>query len=129
MIVIDTSIVVELVLATPDGFRIQQEIATEPGPVVAPELLDLEVLQVLRRQLRLGKISAERARAAVEALRVLPVKRMQHAPLLARIWELRDNLTAYDAAFIALAEWLGAPCWTRDLKFRNAPHQAITIIR
>ena len=128
MIVVDSSVVIELVLSTPDGFRIEQQIAGQSGPAVAPELMDLEVLQVLRRQVRLNQISPDRAKFAVESLRVLPVRRMQHAPLLPRIWELRDNLTTHDAAFLALAEWLDAPCWTRDLKFQNAPHRASVVL-
>jgi predicted nucleic acid-binding protein len=80
----------------------------------APQLIDLEVLHVFRRFERRGVLSASRAAEAVEDLLDLPVTRYPHLALASRIWELRGGLTAYDAAYVALAEALDAPLLTRD---------------
>ena len=87
----------------------------------APHLLDLEVLQVLRRYAAAGEISAERAREALDDLAAFRLRRWAHEPLTLRIWDLRQNLTAYDAAYVALAEALGAPLLTRDRRLASAP--------
>ncbi len=80
----------------------------------APHLLDLEVLHVLRRLERRGILRPSRAAEAVEDLLDLPLTRYPHVALAGRVWELRGALTAYDAAYVALAEALGAPLLTRD---------------
>jgi predicted nucleic acid-binding protein len=91
----------------------------------APQLLDLEVLQVLRRYTLQGKLAEKAAQRALELLADLRVSRYAHLPLLGRIWELRANVTAYDAAYIALAEALGAPLLTLDARLARAPgHRA-----
>jgi predicted nucleic acid-binding protein len=89
--------------------------------LAAPELIDLEVLSVLRRQLSVGRMEARRALLALSDLADLPVRRAPHGPLLGRCWELRDNLTAYDAAYVALAEALGVPVLTADARLASAP--------
>ena len=86
-----------------------------------PELADLEVESVLRRQLRAGAIDARRARLALDDLAALPARRAPHRPLLVRCWELRDNLTPYDAAYVALAEALHATLLTGDRRLAQAP--------
>jgi predicted nucleic acid-binding protein len=86
----------------------------------APHLLDVEVAQVLRRYTLAGKFGSERGGEALEDLADFPIARYPHQPFLFRIWELRHNVTAYDAAYLALAEALGAPLVTRDAKMASA---------
>lgn len=86
-----------------------------------PELTDLEVASVLRRQIRAGAIDARRAGLALDDLAALPAQRAPHRPLLARCWELRDNLTVYDAAYVALAEAMQATLLTGDERLARAP--------
>jgi len=88
--------------------------------LAAPELVDLEVVSVLRRQLSAGTLDARRAQLAVEDLWDLPMQRASHRPLLARCWELRDNLTIYDAAYVALAEALECALVTADTHLADA---------
>ena len=87
----------------------------------APGLLDLEVAQVLRRLVLGGTMRPDRGRAAIELLAKLPVYRHHSTPLLPRVWELRENLTAYDAGYVALAEAIGCPLLTRDASLARAP--------
>ena len=89
--------------------------------LAAPELVDLEVVSVLRKQLRVGAIDARRADLALTDLADLPLRRAPHLSLLARCWELRDNLTIYDATYVALAEALDAPLVTADTRVARAP--------
>jgi predicted nucleic acid-binding protein len=88
--------------------------------LAAPELIDLEVVSVLRRQLSVGKLDARRARLALDDLLDLPVQRAPHRPLLRRCWELRDNFSVYDAAYVALAEALDVPLVTADARLARA---------
>jgi predicted nucleic acid-binding protein len=80
----------------------------------APHLIDLEITQVLRRYVSSASISADRGTEALSDFLDLPLTRYPHIVLLTRIWEMRHNLTAYDAAYLALAEALDAPLITRD---------------
>lgn len=89
----------------------------------APELLDVEVLQVLRRFHLSRELTAERGAEAVRDLRALPIERYSHELLLDRIWELRSNVTAYDAAYVALAQLLRCPLMTADLRLARAATQ------
>lgn len=126
MIVVDASLALDLMLATSDSYELKQRLENSGEELVAPELLDLELLQSLRRQLRLKKITRARAAEAVDTLHELPVARIGHGQFLDRIWQLRDNLTAYDAAYVALAEAMEAPIWTRDRKYLGASgHRAV----
>jgi predicted nucleic acid-binding protein len=126
VIVIDASAVIEALLNTPAGEAVTDRLLDPSEPVAAPHLLDVEVLQVLRRFSLAGDIDEERGRQAIEDLNDLPITRYPHDPLLSRIWELRNNVTAYDAAYIALAEALDATLLTRDEKLAaSAEHGAV----
>jgi predicted nucleic acid-binding protein len=89
--------------------------------LAAPELVDLEVLSVVRKQRAIGALDDRRAKLALRDLIELPLERAPHAPLVDRCWELRDNLTAYDATYVALAEALGVNLLTADQRIAGAP--------
>jgi predicted nucleic acid-binding protein len=89
--------------------------------LAAPELLDLEVVSVLRGQLIAGALDARRADLALNDLSVMPLTRAPHLALLPRCWELRENLTSYDASYVALAEALDVPLVTGDRRLARAP--------
>ncbi len=114
MIVVDASVIVELLLPTRAGLQLAERLFAEGESLHAPHLLDLEVAQVIRRYHRGREITADRGALILQDLIDLPLTRYPHDLLLARIWALRDNLTAYDAAYVALAEALQAPLLTRD---------------
>jgi predicted nucleic acid-binding protein len=121
VIVIDASVVIEVLLQTDVGVAITERLLEREQTLHAPHLLDVEVAQVLRRYVARGELYEERARQALDVLGVFPLTRYSHEPLLGRIWELRENLTAYDAAYVALAEGLRAPLVTRDRRLATAP--------
>ena len=114
MIVVDASAVLEVLLNTRDAEAIAARFFAPGESLHAPHLLDLEVAQVLRRYGRAGELTARRGARALEDLVDFPIARYPHELLLARVWELRNSLTAYDAAYLALAEALAAPLVTRD---------------
>lgn len=114
MIVVDASAVIEVLLNTPAGVRVAGRLFADGETLHAPHLLDLEVTQVLRRYALSAELDAARSAQALEDLAALPLSRYPHDVLLPRIWELRHNVTAYDAAYVALAEALAAPLVTRD---------------
>jgi predicted nucleic acid-binding protein len=114
MIVIDASALLDALLPTRAVALVEKRIFDPEETIHAPDLLDLEITQVLRRYERTRQASAERCRAAFQDLIELPLIRHPHDILLPRIWELRDCVTAYDAAYVALAEALDAPLLTRD---------------
>ena len=125
MIVLDTSAAVDWLLQTSAGRQIENRIYSRNESLHAPHLLDLEVTQVLRRLARKKIISEERADEAVSDLLDLRINRYPHTVLLRRVWELRHNFSAYDAAFVALAEQLGATLVTRDSRLASASgHEA-----
>ena len=124
MIVLDASAAVELLLGTQRGAAVEARIFDPAETLHAPELLDVEVAQVLRRYERARLIDAARAEAALRDLADLPLERYAHALLLPRAWELRENLTIYDAVYVALAELLAAPLLTVDASLAAAKHRA-----
>lgn len=127
MIVLDASAAVDWLLQTAAGQRIEKRIYSPNETLHAPHLLDLEVAQVLRRLVRQEVISARRAEEAVGDLLDLRIARYPHFVLLPRIWQLRHNFSAYDAAYIALAEKLGAPLVTRDKRLAAASGHAAPV--
>ena len=114
MIVVDASAILEVLLSTPDSARVAERLFRAGETLHAPHLLDIEVAQVLRRYARAGELDSARGLEALEDLIDLPLTRYPHNLLLPRMWELRQNLTAYDAAYVALAEGLEAPLVTLD---------------
>lgn len=121
MIVLDASALIELLLGTATGRRIALRIADPGVGLHVPHLADLEVAQALRRYERDGAIESGVAEGALDGLLALDVDRHAHEPFLRRIWELRSNLTAYDAAYVAIAEVLDATLVTCDRRLARAP--------
>jgi predicted nucleic acid-binding protein len=121
VIVLDASAAIEWLFQSPAGVKIDRRIFSVSESLHAPHLLDVEVLQVLRRYVRDKTITAQRGQEAIEDLGDLPLNRYPHDFLVPRIWELRATLTAYDAAYVALAELLEAPLLTCDGKIASAP--------
>ena len=114
MIVADASAIIELLLQTAFGTRVEERLYGDSDEIHAPHLLDLEVVSALRRFVIKGDITAERAAEAIHDLMSLRIIRHAHVDFLERAWELRDNVTAYDAIYIALAESLDAAIVTCD---------------
>jgi predicted nucleic acid-binding protein len=120
LIIADASVVVEVLLRMPAADAIERRLF-EPGMSRhAPHLLDVEVAHVVRKFAARGEISGARGSAALTDLANFPLERYPHGILLPRIWALRHNLTAYDAAYVALAELLGAVLFTRDARLAAA---------
>ena len=120
MIVLDASAAIEWLLQTAVGRQIEKRIYSRQESLHAPHLLDLEVAQILRRLERNGAITLSRAGEALQDLSDLRINRYPHDLLLPRIWQLRQNLSAYDAAHVALAEILSAPLITREARIGSA---------
>lgn len=120
MIVVDASAAVDWLLQTPAGHRIEDRLYAHHESLHSPHVLDLEVTQVLRRLTRQGIISGGRAESAVRDLVDLRIRRYPHFMFLSRIWEFRNNLSAYDAAYVVLAEELKATLITRDGRLASA---------
>jgi predicted nucleic acid-binding protein len=127
MIVLDASAAVDWLLQTPGGQRIESRIYSHHETLHAPHLLDLEVTQVLRRLVLQKLIPGSRADEAVRDLLDLRINRYAHFVLLTRLWQLRHNFSTYDAAYIVLAEKLGAPLVTRDARLASASGHAATV--
>lgn len=125
MIVVDASAVLDVLLVGPGSDALFRRLFAPGETLHAPHILDLEIAQVLRRYCAHGELADSRAGEALEDLLDLPLARYPHDLFLPRIWELRANLTAYDAAYVALAEVLPAPLVTRDRRIgRSAGHRA-----
>jgi predicted nucleic acid-binding protein len=121
VIVLDASAALKLLLNTPAGAKVATRLFLRGESLHAPHLIDLEVAQVLRRWERVGEISPARAVAAFEDLSDLALTRYPHHPLLPRVWALKRNTTAYDAAYLVHAEALGATLITRDPALGSIP--------
>lgn len=120
MIVLDASALVEVILRTPIGSAIEQRIVASAETLHAPHLIDIETTHVLRRYVAKGSIDAKRGREAIDDVASLSLRRYGHAGLLPRVWEMRNNLTAYDAVYVALAQVLNAPLLTCDRRLAAA---------
>ena len=121
MIVLDASAAVDWLLQTPAGQRIEERIYAHQDTLHSVHLIDVEFVQVLRRLVREGTLTPRRAEEAIEDMAALRIIRYAPVLLLERIWRLRQNLSAYDAAYVALAEKLQAPLITRDQRIAAAP--------
>jgi predicted nucleic acid-binding protein len=119
-VVVDASAIVEYLFLTAKAHRISTWIESRAADLHVPEHCDLEVLQALRRPLRSGRLPAARTAEAVEDYLDLPLTRHRHVGLLERVLDLRDNFTAYDAVYVALAELLDAVIVTADGPFERA---------
>lgn len=120
MIVVDASVVVEVMLQTDDSARATARILNGTHTLHAPEVIYAEVLQAIRRYARTGQVAPDRGRTAIDDLIDLQLACYSHEPLLTRAWELRDVMSAYDAMYVALAEALDAPLVTRDGRLARA---------
>lgn len=123
MLVLDASAVAELLLARPAAEEIARQLTAHRFDLHAPSLLDIEILSVLRRVVAAGDAAPERAGQAIDDLLALPVERYPHDTLVRRAWQYRENFSAYDATYLALAEALDAdpvPILTADARFVRA---------
>lgn len=125
MIVLDASAAVDVFLNLGEAARIRERIRSEDsgdsGGIHVPHIFELEVLSTLRRLVFSSDISESEASRAINALSEMKLARYPHTPFIERIWELRENITAYDAAYIALSETLDAPLVTTDGRLARAP--------
>jgi predicted nucleic acid-binding protein len=127
VIVVDASALLEVLLHTPRGEAIEARLFDGLESLHSPHLLDVEVAQVIRRFEIAGEIEAERAQAALDDFMDLPIQRHAHGFLLKRVWSLRANMTAYDAAYVALAEILEATFMTHDRRLAAAARRHVTV--
>src|SRR5262249_30802718 len=127
MIVADASAVAEVLLRRQTADAIAARLFNSGLALHVPHLLDVEVAHVIRRHAAGGKIVAERGRELMTDLVELPIQRHAHDWLLPRVWELRHNLTAYDAVYVALAEALDAPLVTRDARLVAATNHSAKV--
>ena len=125
--VLDASVVVELVLGTRIASSIRSRLSESRVSPHGPELVDLEVLNVLRRYVNAGAMVPSRAVKAISMFHELDIRRHRRSPMLHRVWAWRGNLTVYDAAYATLAEVLNATLLTTDARMANAPGLSIPI--
>lgn len=119
MVVVDASVIAEVLTDAHDASGVAEIVNAEPVQV-APHLIDAEVLAVIERRLRAGTLDTTAAKQAVDGLRRWPATRWSHRLLLERAWELRNNVRAYDAMYVALAEALEVTLLTRDARLARA---------
>ena len=125
ILVIDASAAVEYLLQTALGLRVGELV--DEADLVAPELLDAEVLAVLRREVGSGRLNQERAAEAVDDLREWGLERLRHRPLLQQAWSLRGHVTAYDALYVAAARARNAALVTADGPLARAPALGVVV--
>lgn len=127
MIVVDASALLEFLLQTSRGARVEARLFRDEDEFHSPHLVDVEVTQGLRRLVRAGEVSPDRAVDAIADLADLDLHRHPHLDLLSRAWKLRENVTAYDAMYVALAEALDASIVTCDAPLAKAPGHRVHI--
>jgi len=127
MIVLDASVVVELLTNGPLADSLRRDLAGRSESFMVPHLLDIEVVSALRNLIAGRRIDSHRSEQLLTGLAALPAERYAHTPLVGRIWELRHNFTAYDAAYIALAEATEAVLYTCDEKLCRG-HRAQVVL-
>jgi predicted nucleic acid-binding protein len=127
MIVLDASVVVEVLRNSVLGDSIMRDLAGRSDSFIVPHLLDVEVTSALRSLVAGRRFDSHRSEEFLAGLAALPAERFSHIPLLDRIWELRHNFTSYDAAYIALAEATGSVLYTCDDKLRKG-HRARVVV-
>jgi predicted nucleic acid-binding protein len=133
MLVLDASATAELLLGRPPAAAVAAQLAAHAFDLHAPHLLDVEVLSAVRRLVVSGHASVQRGEEAIDDLFALPLERYPHDVLLRRVWEHRDNFSAYDATYLALAEALAPdapPILTADARFARAAraHTGVPVI-
>ena len=121
MIVVDASVLANVVGDDEAAGQLARARLAAASAVSAPALVDVETVSVLRRRWLADDLSDERFRCAVDDLLALPITRFPVGPLMVRAFELRANITAYDACYVALAEALDCPLITSDRRLANAP--------
>ena len=127
MIVLDASVVVELLTNGRLAGSLRRDLAGRSDSFIVPHLLDVEVVSALRKLVAGRRIDSHRMEQLFAGLAALPAERYAHTPLLTRIWELRHNFTCYDAAYIALAEVTDSILYTSDVKLSKG-HRARVMV-
>jgi predicted nucleic acid-binding protein len=127
VIVLDASVVVELLTNGPLADSVRRKLVLVNESLVVPHLLDIEVASALRRFAGTTRIDSHQSDRYLAGLASLPAERYAHTPLLGRVWELRHNFTAYDAAYIALAEATNSVLYTCDAKLSKG-HRAEVLL-
>ena len=122
MIVVDASALIALLLDEPQGLRrlLNRRFNQSDESLHAPHILDLEVAHTLRRKTLQGTLAPDLAQLALTRLATVHISRYPHTGLLDRVWQLRNHVSAYDAAYVALSETLDAPLITMDRRLANA---------
>jgi predicted nucleic acid-binding protein len=120
MAVVDASVIVEFLTFGEHAEQAGERLLAEEHSIWAPHLLDAEVGHALRRVVRLGELDADAAGEALWQLEELPLRRVSHELLIRYAWTLRDNVSFYDALYVALAEMLGEPLVTFDARLARA---------
>lgn len=127
MIVLDASVVVELLTGGDRADSIRSDLSRRDESFLVPHLIDVEVVSAIRRLVAGQRLGMDRSDQMLAGLAALPAERYSHLPLVGRIWELRHNFTAYDAAYIALAEATNAVLYTCDEKLCKG-HRARVVL-
>jgi predicted nucleic acid-binding protein len=127
VIVVDASLIFHLIVDGPKASEAIEALEKQ-GTMVAPQLIDLEILNALRKQRMANRVSRERIEQALGDFNAIAIERYPTHHLNTRIWELCDNLTPYDACYVALAESLEIPLYSLDRRMANAPRHNAQII-